>query len=50
MSWCAGFGPAFWAAYHGLVPRAPGWDERHDLYTLYHYLNHYNLCVQSACV
>jgi len=43
MSWCAGFGPEFWNAYHELVPRAPGWEERHQLYTLYHILNHYNL-------
>lgn len=21
----------------------PGWEERHQIYTLYHYLNHYNL-------
>jgi hypothetical protein len=30
-------------AYHEVVPRADGFDRRHDLYTLYHYLNHYNL-------
>ncbi|KAA8491999.1 Protein-ribulosamine 3-kinase, chloroplastic [Porphyridium purpureum] len=43
MSWCAGFGPEFWDAYHSLIPRAPGFKERHKIYTLYHYLNHYNL-------
>jgi protein-ribulosamine 3-kinase len=44
MSWCAGFGGKFWEGYHSVVPRdTPGWDERHDLYTLYHYLNHLNL-------
>lgn len=43
MSWCAGFGGTFWRAYHDVIPKAPGWDDRHDLYTLYHYLNHYNL-------
>lgn len=43
MSWCAGFSPAFWSAYHELIPKAPGFKERHDLYTAYHALNHYNL-------
>lgn len=43
MSWCAGFSGKFWEAYHSLVPRAPGWDDRHAVYTLYHYLNHLNL-------
>mmetsp|Transcript_11497 Transcript_11497/g.39983 ORF Transcript_11497/g.39983 Transcript_11497/m.39983 type:complete len:239 (-) Transcript_11497:200-916(-) len=43
MSWCASFGRPFWEAYHGLIPKAEGWNERHKLYTLYHYLNHYNL-------
>lgn len=43
MSWCAGFSGAFWEAYHELVPKAPGFDERRDLYLLYHYLNHLNL-------
>jgi hypothetical protein len=35
-SWCAGFGAAFWAAYHELLPRAPGHEGRADLYELYH--------------
>lgn len=43
MSWCAGFSGDFWRAYHEVIPRAPGWDDRHALYTLYHYLNHYVL-------
>ncbi|KAI8109100.1 hypothetical protein M9435_005516 [Picochlorum sp. BPE23] len=43
MSWCAGFGKEFYDAYHALIPRAPGFSDRHDLYTLYHMLNHYNL-------
>lgn len=43
MSWCAGFGGAFWSAYHELLPRAPGFETRADLYELYHKLNHYNL-------
>jgi fructosamine-3-kinase len=43
MSWCAGFSPAFWDAYHSVLPRSPGFEDRHKLYTLYHYLNHYVL-------
>jgi fructosamine-3-kinase len=43
MSWCAGFSGSFWTAYNAVIPKAKGWDERHDLYTLYHYLNHYNM-------
>ena len=41
MSWCAGFSPAFWEAYHARIPKAPGFEERSQLYRLYHYLNHY---------
>ncbi|KAL6758181.1 Fructosamine/Ketosamine-3-kinase [Haematococcus lacustris] len=40
MSWCAGFTTAFWDAYWAVLPKQPGWEERHQLYTLYHILNH----------
>ncbi|CAG9467269.1 unnamed protein product [Pedinophyceae sp. YPF-701] len=43
MSWCASFGGEFWRAYHEVVPKEPGFEDRKDLYLLYHYLNHYNL-------
>ncbi|CAD7703653.1 unnamed protein product [Ostreobium quekettii] len=43
MSWCAGFSAAFWKAYHDIIPRSPGFEERKKIYLLYHYLNHYNL-------
>jgi len=43
MSWCAGFSRSFWDAYHKVIPRAPGFRKRHQIYTLYHYLNHYVL-------
>jgi protein-ribulosamine 3-kinase len=43
MAWCAGFSRAFWAAYDTAIPRAPGWQARRDLYSLYHVLNHGNL-------
>lgn len=39
----SGFSSEFWAAYHELIPRAPGFDERAEIYRLYHYLNHLNL-------
>lgn len=43
MSWCAGLSGSFWKAYHDVIPRAPGFEERKKIYMLYHYLNHYNL-------
>ncbi|GMP43195.1 hypothetical protein CsSME_00012652 [Camellia sinensis var. sinensis] len=43
MSWCAGFGGAFYNAYFEVMPKQPGFEKRRDLYMLYHYLNHYNL-------
>jgi protein-ribulosamine 3-kinase len=43
MAWCAGFSSAFWESYHEIIPRAPGFEDRKDIYQLYHYLNHYNL-------
>lgn len=43
MDWCAGLGPAFWRGYRSLIPEAPGFHDRHKLYTLYHILNHYHM-------
>ncbi|CAL8462613.1 g2146 [Coccomyxa elongata] len=43
MQWCAGFTADFWQAYHEIVLKAPGFEDRKQLYMLYHYLNHYNL-------
>lgn len=43
MSWCAGLNSSFWDAYHEVIPRQPGFSNRHKLYQLYHYLNHCNL-------
>ncbi|KIZ07941.1 hypothetical protein MNEG_0014 [Monoraphidium neglectum] len=43
MSWCAGFSGAFWQGYFEVAPKAPLFDQRRDLYTLYHILNHANL-------
>ena len=38
-----GFRPAFYRAYRAASPLAPGYDERRDLYNLYHVLNHLNI-------
>ncbi|PKA47747.1 Protein-ribulosamine 3-kinase, chloroplastic [Apostasia shenzhenica] len=43
MSWCAGFGGSFYSSYFEVMPKQPGFENRKDLYMLYHYLNHYNL-------
>lgn len=43
MDWCAGFSDAFWRGYRSVIPAAPGFEDRHRVYTLYHILNHYNL-------
>lgn len=37
-----GFGSSFYSAYHRIIPKAPGYSERHQLYQLFHYLNHWN--------
>ena len=38
-----GFDPAFYDAYHEVIPREPGYADRRELYNLYHLLNHLNL-------
>jgi protein-ribulosamine 3-kinase len=38
-----GFGQAFYAAYEAERPLERGWQERLDIYNLYHLLNHLNL-------
>ena len=38
-----GFGPRFFAAYDEVYPIAAGYEDRRDLYNLYHVLNHSNL-------
>lgn len=38
-----GFTDAFYHAYHTLIPKSSGFEERKLIYQLYHYLNHYNL-------
>ncbi|XP_075221080.1 ketosamine-3-kinase-like isoform X3 [Lycorma delicatula] len=35
-----GFSKSFYDAYHKRIPKAPGFEARHKLYTLFHYLNH----------
>ena len=36
-----GFSREFYVAYHKLIPKQPGFEERHQLYRLFHYLNHW---------
>lgn len=38
-----GFSQAFYNAYNGEFPQAPGHQQRKVVYNLYHYLNHFNL-------
>jgi len=42
-----GFPTAFYRAYHQAWPLDEGYDERRDLYNLYHLLNHLNLFGES---
>ncbi|XP_066018215.1 fructosamine-3-kinase-like isoform X2 [Pocillopora verrucosa] len=37
-----GFSKAFYDAYHKLIPKEKGFEERHQLYLLFHHLNHWN--------
>lgn len=37
-----GFNHNFYAAYHKQIPKEPGYEDRKDLYQLFHYLNHWN--------
>jgi len=34
---------SFYRAYHEAFPLNPGYEERRDIYNLYHMLNHLNL-------
>lgn len=38
-----GFSKSFYRSYNETYPLADGWEERQDIYKLYHLLNHYNL-------
>lgn len=37
-----GFDREFYNAYHSIIPKQEGFDNRHELYQLFHYLNHWN--------
>ncbi len=43
MGMFGGFSPTVWDAYQETYPLPSAWKERHTLYQLYHYLNHYHL-------
>lgn len=36
-----GFSQAFYGAYHSLIPKTVGFSDRHQLYLLFHNLNHW---------
>ena len=38
-----GFSQRVLDAYNAAWPLAPGWEDRLELYSLYHLMNHYNL-------
>ena len=42
-----GFEPEFYSGYRSVYPLADGYEQRRDLYNLYHVLNHYNLFGRS---
>ncbi|KAJ4439212.1 hypothetical protein ANN_07331, partial [Periplaneta americana] len=44
-----GFNSTFYQAYHNLIPKAPGFEARHKLYQLYHYLNHWLVLLTYCC-
>ena len=35
------FDSVFYDAYHKVIPKAPGFNARKDLYILYQYINHW---------
>jgi len=37
-----GFSESFYDAYHKLIPKVDGFEQRLNLYKLFHYLNHWN--------
>jgi len=43
MNMFGGFSSSFWNEYYQHIPRTKGFENRHHLYQLYHYLNHMNL-------
>ena len=40
MSWCASLGRQFWSGYRELMPKEEGFEDRHNIYTLYHMCAH----------
>ncbi|CAG5116400.1 unnamed protein product [Candidula unifasciata] len=37
-----GFSKAYYTSYYQVNPKQPGYDERQDLYQMFHYFNHWN--------
>jgi fructosamine-3-kinase len=42
-----GFSQAFYQAYHETYPLEPGYQDRFEIYNIYHILNHLNLFGES---
>ncbi len=54
MTLFGGIREEFWESYHRVIPKAPGFAERHRLYQLYYFLNQLNLFgdagVKATCL
>ena len=51
MSIFGGFSREFFEAYHHLIPRAPGFENREKVYRLYHLFNQVPICIiKCLCV
>ncbi|KAK6967989.1 ketosamine-3-kinase [Biomphalaria glabrata] len=37
-----GFGQTYFNSYHNLIPKQQGFNDRQDLYMMFHYFNHWN--------
>ena len=43
-----GFTRQFYDAYHSIIPKPDGFEQRHKLYLLFHYLNHWYDLLNSS--
>lgn len=53
MKMFGGFSDACFQAYHQIIPKETGFEEREKCYQLYHFLNHYNIfgsSYRSSCL
>jgi len=45
---CVSSGDSFYAAYHSVLPKEPGFEERAAVYQLFHLLNHLVICTYKC--